>query len=518
MRRRPFFRIAPFPHSDVDSCSSELIGDGELDSDLAELIRRHRVGGSYWAAQPDLPDRYWVVRGDSDLGDASRLAGRTPIVLWPDTDCDPWHMLGRAAGLVCRADDDAAIVAQLLGVQVWTRQAGGSDLSRIPQNRPIPAEVMAPFPNPFTGQAMTLRETIELCSFWRRLIDSNRGIAGGVGFAFWKQAAVAPLLWDGSKPFEFLSAAPERAEKMAVWRAKTPPSVLAELDRRGVDIVEVEDGFLRSSGLGADCVPPLSIIVDRLGAYFDPAQPSELELLIQNGGFDAALIERARALRRRIVEAGLGKYERGSEPLQRPGGDRVHILVPGQVEDDRSVQTGGAGLHSNLELLRRVRSRAPDAFMLYKPHPDVLAGHRKGDVDHNESRRYADQIVSGASIASLLEMVDQVHVNTSLAGFEALLRDKPVTTYGVPFYAGWGLTTDLGPVPSRRTARPTIDELAAAALLIYPRYLDPVTGLPCPAEIAVDRLLSDDGRRPGPVVTLRRLQGAFMRLLRGVGR
>ena len=81
-------------------------------------------------------------------------------------------------------------------------------------------------------------------------------------------------------------------------------------------------------------------------------------------------------------------------------------------------------------------------------------------------------------------MVDEVHVNTSLAGFEALLRGKAVTTYGVPFYAGWGLTRDLGPVPARRTAKRSIDELVAAALLIYPRYLDPVTGLPCPAEVA----------------------------------
>ena len=35
---------------------------------------------------------------------------------------------------------------------------------------------------------------------------------------------------------------------------------------------------------------------------------------------------------------------------------------------------------------------------------------------------------------------------TSLAGFEALLRGKPVTTHGQPFYAGWGLTEDICPV------------------------------------------------------------------------
>jgi capsular polysaccharide export protein len=113
-------------------------------------------------------------------------------------------------------------------------------------------------------------------------------------------------------------------------------------------------------------------------------------------------------------------------------------------------------------------------------------------------------------------MVDEVHVNTSLAGFEALLREKGVTTYGVPFYAGWGLTRDLGPVPARRTARRSLDELVAATLLMYPRYLDPVSGLPCPAEIIVARLSSDEDRGLGLLVGMRRLQGKVMRRLRSL--
>ena len=115
-------------------------------------------------------------------------------------------------------------------------------------------------------------------------------------------------------------------------------------------------------------------------------------------------------------------------------------------------------------------------------------------------------------------MVDEVHVNTSLAGFEALMREKGVTTYGVPFYAGWGLTRDLGPVPLRRTAKRSLDELVAAALLIYPRYLDPVTGLPCTAEVVVRRLVDGAVRQDGIVVTARRLQGKLMRRLRELAR
>jgi capsular polysaccharide export protein len=204
--------------------------------------------------------------------------------------------------------------------------------------------------------------------------------------------------------------------------------------------------------------------------------------------------------------------------LERPAGDRLHILVPGQVEDDRAVQTGGSAVRSNLELLRRVRERSPDAYIIYKPHPDVLAGHRSGAIPRQVSLDYADEMVTEASVSSLVEMVDEVHVNTSLTGFEALMRDKPVTTHGAPFYAGWGLTHDLGPVPPRRTARRTIDELVAAVLLLYPRYLDPVTGLPCPAEVVVSRLAEGMAGEGGLIVTMRRLQGKLMRGLRRWGR
>ena len=89
-----------------------------------------------------------------------------------------------------------------------------------------------------------------------------------------------------------------------------------------------------------------------------------------------------------------------------------------------------------------------------------------------------------------------------------------MTTHGVPFYAGWGLTRDLGEVRERRTARRSLDELVAAVLLIYPRYLDPVTGLPCTPEILIRRLSEDKVvQNDGPVVWLRRLQGRVKRAL-----
>lgn len=88
---------------------------------------------------------------------------------------------------------------------------------------------------------------------------------------------------------------------------------------------------------------------------------------------------------------------------------------------------------------------------------------------------------------------------TSLTGFEALLRGVPVTTLGAPFYAGWGLTRDLGAVPARRLAgrRPSLEALVHATLVAYPRYRDPVSGRPCTVEVIADRLEAGTIPHPG---------------------
>jgi capsular polysaccharide export protein len=64
---------------------------------------------------------------------------------------------------------------------------------------------------------------------------------------------------------------------------------------------------------------------------------------------------------------------------------------------------------------------------------------------------------------------------TSLSGFEALLREKRVVTYGAPFYSGWGLTEDHA-VTERRSRRRCLDELVYLTLVEYPRYVDIASG------------------------------------------
>ncbi|MFZ0614230.1 MAG: capsular polysaccharide biosynthesis protein, partial [Desulfobacterales bacterium] len=213
------------------------------------------------------------------------------------------------------------------------------------------------------------------------------------------------------------------------------------------------------------------------------------ETLLRETTFTAELRRRARGLRRLIVCNRLSKYNVGDDaPLglaAAPG--QKTILVPGQVEDDASVRLGGVDIRTNLGLLAEVRRQNPEAFIVYKPHPDVMAGNRRGAVTPEESGRFSNLTVTGRGMPACLAAVEEVHTLTSLTGFEALLHDKKVTTYGLPFYAGWGLTRDRHPA-SRRGRKLALDELVAASLILYPRYIDWRHGRLISAESALEHL------------------------------
>lgn len=131
-----------------------------------------------------------------------------------------------------------------------------------------------------------------------------------------------------------------------------------------------------------------------------------------------------------------------------------------------------------------------------------------GALNERDVLAWADHISYGGSITGLMEQVDEIHTLTSLAGFEGLLRGIPVVTYGAPFYAGWGLTRDMGDVPwSRRGRILHIEELVAGALILYPRYLDPLTRLPCEAEILVDRFEDSALWRPTTLMQVKMAYG-----------
>lgn len=241
------------------------------------------------------------------------------------------------------------------------------------------------------------------------------------------------------------------------------------------DLYRLEDGFLRSVGLGALFAKPLSWIADKQGLYFDATQPSDLELLLIQHQFSEAELQQAAELRHWLCANKISKYNTGSTQWQAPVTGKKIILVPGQVESDASIAFGAPGIKQNIQLLQAVRARNPDAFIIYKPHPDVLAGARAAGSNEQRAVDYCDNIAAKVDMSAMLDHVDEVHVLTSLAGFEALLRGKKVVCYGLPFYAGWGLTTDVERC-SRRNRKLALDELVAGCLNLYPLYVDVQTG------------------------------------------
>jgi capsular polysaccharide export protein len=372
--------------------------------------------------------------------------------------------------------------------------------------------------DPFRQATATFDEALAIVADWRAQERTNRSIAVCVGMQFWKRRRVADFLRSGAGVPAFrrsisgaLAAARRRpGGAIATWPSRMPEGLDTAAAAAGIPLVRVEDGFVRSFGLGSDFLPPASVVLDRRGMYFDPRVTSDLEILLREAAFDEPLLDRARLVADQLVHRGITKYNLGkrAEAVGWPVGRR-RILVPGQVEDDLSVMLGGGGVRGNLELLRRVREAEKDAFIVYKPHPDVLAGHRKGAVPEHDVRQIADAIVIGAATAALLGEIDELHTLTSLAGFEALLRRRRVVVYGRPFYAGWGLTDDRLVIDRGRKL--TLEELVAGTLILYPRYLDPVTRLPCGPEVIIERLDHPELWRVGPLVWARRLQGAAVR-------
>ncbi|MFT8245129.1 capsular biosynthesis protein [Roseomonas sp. BN140053] len=492
--------------------------------DAAAFLVSHRLGGP-----PGLPDPGAAALGLppqravlalSAVAAAAAVAEGQRVLLWRDPWSDrapdpvpgarlvaervsPWTLLD-AASEVRGAGRAMALLARLAGLPC--------------ADAPEASLAEARCADPFRHRPWSLGEALELLVHWRAQAAENARITVCLGVARWKRAHVSALLGHDAGGPRFarsapaaLAAARQAGGAVAVWSSRERPGLRGQ----GVPVLALEDGFLRSRGIGARFLPGASYCLDAKAAYYDPRSPSALEDLLRDGVSDSDTLRRAAALRAAIVERGIGKYHLSGEApaLSAPPGRRV-VLVPGQVEDDASVILGGGAIRSNLALLRAVRAAEPEAFLVYKPHPDLEAGFRRGRIAAQDLMAVADQVVTGASLSALFPVVDALHTLTSLSGFEALLRGLPVTTWGRPFYAGWGLTTDRAPEgfpPGRRNLPRSLDALVAATLILYPRYLDPVTLLPCTPELILERLDDPDAWRLSPLTLHRGLEGQLRR-------
>lgn len=363
---------------------------------------------------------------------------------------------------------------------------------------------LASYFDPETHRPGTLKQVLDSLELQRtvraRYADCAR--VAGVRFQIWKRHFAEPFLTAGGGELRWPASPADikPGERVALWGGKSNEGIPA-----GTPMLRMEDGFLHSDGLGSDMNAPCSQVLDRQGLYFDARSPNELTRILNDVHFDAAELARAAALRELIARLGVTKYNLGRRaPVwQAPAGKPV-ILVPGQVADDASIRFGTGALGTAEALLEEVRRRNPDGFIVYKPHPDVLSGNRVGLV---QARELADIVDADADLLSLVDCADEVHVLSSLAGFDALLRGKRVFTYGLPFYAGWGLTEDALAQPWRQRAL-SLDMLVAGVLLRYAIYWDWRTRLFTTPESVVRKLGRTAGR---PLVPIARDRSRMLR-------
>lgn len=363
--------------------------------------------------------------------------------------------------------------------------------------------------HPETGQRCEPEALIEWMGWQRRMRTRFAPRIYATGFSPWKHWILGDFLQGIEvSHVESIDDVPGPG-LLAVWSGKCPDP------KEAVSFIRVEDGFIRSVGLGAELVRPLSWVFDQTGIYYDATRPSDLEEILAETDFGQELIARARSLRERIIREKLTKYNVGARSWSRPVGVRRVSLVTGQVETDASIKYGASEVFTNLELLQRVRTENPEAYVVYKPHPDVVAGLREPGSAASEAVHWCDEIVTDCSVADLFPLVDDVHVLTSLSGFEALLREKKVYTYGQPFFAGWGLTEDRclqESVAGRRARRLSLDELVAGTLILYPTYISRDTGCYTTPERTLDELGEWRAQEALPLRWTEKLRRRIMRL------
>jgi len=246
--------------------------------------------------------------------------------------------------------------------------------------------------------------------------------------------------------------------------------------------VLLEDGFIRSIGLGVEGSPSFSLVEDDVGIYYDATAPSKLENLLNSYDFksNVELMQDATRAIELIKKHHISKYNNapdlGDDFFE--NADESRVLVIAQTAGDASLEYGMLEAFSTDEMIDAAILENPGAKVYLKLHPDVLSGKKKSDIDVEKAKKKCIIIEENVNPISLLKHFSKVYTKTSGMGFEALLVGCECVCFGMPFYAGWGVTTDKSKCQRRRVKR-SVEEIFAAAYILYSRYYNPYKKHPC---------------------------------------
>ncbi len=277
---------------------------------------------------------------------------------------------------------------------------------------------------------------------------------------------------------------------------RRPSAKIARLiaSKFGKKFIQIEDGFLRSLGLGVNGAPPYSIIQDEIGLYYDATCPSYLEKIIVDSHYSDVQIERSRNCINKIKKNRLTKYNTTQRCFKRNIEFKKYersILVVDQRLGDTSIPYGLASEDTFKFMLETAIDENPDSEILIKTHPDALIGGKKSHYSKRSLKHNCQLIIEEYNPWSIFESVDHVYVVSSLMGFEALMADKKVSCFGVPFYSGWGLTDDRIAL-KRRERKVTLETLFYAAYIEYSKYINHKTKTVCEIEEVINDIIENN--------------------------
>ncbi len=286
----------------------------------------------------------------------------------------------------------------------------------------------------------------------------------------WKRLDISSYVWNIVAVFtsqNFRGWGRKKTGRFAVWCHK----------RFGGKLTLLEDGFIRSLDLGVNGSPSFSIVEDDVGIYYDATSPSRLENILNSYDFasDTKLMADAKRAIELIVKHHISKYNNAPDvPKGYFQEGEKRVLVVAQTAGDASLHYGMLDAYTTDDMIKAAKEENPHAKVYLKIHPDVLSGKKKSDIDIEQGRKDCIIIEENFNPISLLKHFDRVYTKTSQMGFEALLCGCECVCFGMPFYAGWGVTHDKS-VCERRQAKRSVEEIFAAAYILYTRYSNPYT-------------------------------------------
>ena len=235
----------------------------------------------------------------------------------------------------------------------------------------------------------------------------------------------------------------------------------------------LEDGFIRSLNLGVENSPSFSMVKDDIGIYYDATAPSKLENLLNTYEFKDEEIKQAKKVIELIKKYKISKYNNNLDiPDDYFQKDEKRVLIITQTANDASLEFGLAKDFKTVDMIKDAIKENPDSKIYIKIHPDVLSGKKQSDLDINSLPKECILITENFNPIALLEFFDKVYTKTSGMGFEALMQGCECVCYGMPFYAGWGLTKDKLEC-KRRMQKRSLEEVFYAAYILYSEYFNP---------------------------------------------